>query len=74
MRHRAINLMIAGLMIAHAAAILTAQTRTSDSRGYLADPTLSDAQNFSGVWQMENSVSSTRPFAEHVYQVLTLLR
>ncbi len=54
MRNRAIVLMVAFLILAYAAAILSAQTSTKDSRGYLADPTFSDAQNFSGVWQLEN--------------------
>jgi hypothetical protein len=53
MRKGPIFPMFAVLMIAYAAAIVTAQTSTTDSRGYLADPTLSDAQNFSGVWQLE---------------------
>src|SRR5438105_4495306 len=38
----------------------TAPTVT-DSRGYLADPTLSDAQNFSGVWQLETYSPTLRP-------------
>src|SRR5437867_181354 len=54
MRKRAIVLMIAVLIVAYAAAILSAQTSTKDPKGYLADPTFSDAQNFSGVWQLEN--------------------
>ena len=53
MRNRTIVLMIPVLMVAYAVAILTAQSNTPDSRGYLADPSLSDAQNFSGVWQLE---------------------
>src|SRR5256885_11344699 len=53
MRQRAIVWMIAALMIAYAAAITTAQTGKTDARAYLADPSLSAAQNFSGVWQLE---------------------
>src|SRR5256714_3481140 len=53
MRQRAIVWMIAALMVAYAVATTTAQTGKTDARAYLADPSLSDAQNFSGVWQLE---------------------
>src|SRR5437763_15680229 len=39
-------------VVPSAAAILTPQS-TTHSKGYLADPGLSAAQNFSGVWQLE---------------------
>ena len=54
MRCRTIVLIISALIVVCAAAIMTGQTSTGDSKGYLADPTLSDAQNFSGVWQLES--------------------
>ena len=53
MRHCAIVSMIAVLTVAYAAAITTAQTSATQSRDYLADPGLSEAQNFSGGWQLE---------------------
>ena len=52
MRYRVIILIIGVAVVASAAAILTAQS-TPDSKAYLADPSLSAAQNFSGVWQLE---------------------
>ena len=52
MGYRVIILIIGVAVVASAAAILTAQN-TTDSKGYLADPSLSAAQNFSGVWQLE---------------------
>ena len=53
MRHRAIVLISGVLMLASAEVITTAQTGRTDVRAYLADLSLSDAQNFSGVWQLE---------------------
>jgi hypothetical protein len=61
MRHHAIVSMIAVLMVAYAAAITTAQTSITQSRDYLADPSLSEAQNFSGVWQLENYTPKLLP-------------
>ena len=51
MRNRAIVLTIP-VMVACAVAVLSGQS-SNDARGFLADPSLSDAKNFSGVWQLE---------------------
>jgi hypothetical protein len=52
MRSRAIVLAIPVLMVAFAVAMLSAQS-TSNDKGFLADPSLPEAKNFSGVWQLE---------------------
>jgi hypothetical protein len=63
MRYRAIVLMMAVLIVGAVGEAQRSQTAptVTDSRGYLADPTLSDAQNFSGVWQLETYSPTLRP-------------
>src|SRR5438552_9725839 len=60
MRYLVIILIIGVAVVASAAAILTAQS-TTDSKGYLAHPSRSAAQNFSGVWQLENYTPKLLP-------------
>jgi hypothetical protein len=61
MRNRAIVLMIPVFMVAYAVAMLPAQNTIPESRGYLADTSLPDTKNFSGVWQLENYSPNLRP-------------